>query len=105
MNVALAKIERDIEQATDDRDAWAEIGELIEQRRKLTESEQKRMVVLQQMMSIEEAMVIMHRIVDIVTRHVTDRQVISAIIVDLRALTGPPNGLPAYQEASEADHG
>jgi hypothetical protein len=99
--VSLAKIELNIAQATDDRAAWAEIGELIEQRRKLTESEQKRMVALQQMLSVDEAMALMHRLVDIVTRHVLDRQVLSAIIVDLRALAESSKGLPAYEETPD----
>jgi hypothetical protein len=102
MNVALAKMERNIAQATDDRAAWAEIGELVEQRRRLTESEHKRMVALQQMLSAEEAMALTHRVVDIVTRHVTDRQVLSAIVVEMRTLMERSNGLPAYEEDSDA---
>ncbi len=101
MNVALAKMERNIAQATDDHAAWAEIGELVEQRRRLTESEHKRMVALQQMLSAEEAMALTHRVVDIVTRHVTDRQVLSAIVVEMRALTERSNGLPAYEETPD----
>ena len=73
MNMALAKIEAFLDSAVQDHAAWAEIGELIEQRRRLTESESKRMVALQQMLSAEEAMTLAHRVIDIVTRHVTDR--------------------------------
>jgi len=102
MNVALAKMERDIEQATDDRAAWAEIGELIEQRRKLTESEAKRLMTLQQMLTTEDAMALAYRLVDIVTRHVTDRQVLSAIVVEMRALSERSNGLPVSEEAPDA---
>ena len=102
MNVALAKMERTIAQATDDRAAWMEIGELVEQRRRLTESEHKRMVALQQMMSAEEAMALTHRVVDIVTRHVTDRQALSAIVVEMRTLVESSHGLPAYEEPSDA---
>jgi hypothetical protein len=98
---ALAKLESLIGSATTDHQAWAEIGELIEQRRKLTESEGKRLATLQQMLTAEQAMALMHRVIDIVTRHVTDRQALSAIVVDMRALAGPQNGLPAYQEEPE----
>jgi hypothetical protein len=103
MNVALAKIERDLAQATDDRAAWAEIGALVEQRRRLAESEHKRMVSLQQLLSIEEAMALMHRVVDVVTRHVTDRQALSAIVVEIRALAERSNGLPAYEEGPDRE--
>jgi hypothetical protein len=102
MNVALAKIERDIAQATDDRDAWAEIGALVEQRRKLVESEAKHLIMHQQMLSLEEAIALMHRVVNIVTRHVSDRQVLTAIVVEIRALAERSNGLPASEEDSDA---
>jgi len=102
MNVTLAKIERDIEQATDDRAAWAEIGELIEQRRRLSESEAKRVVALQQMITAEQAMGMIHRLIDIMTRHVPDRQVLSAIVVEIRALVERSNGLLVSEEAPDA---
>jgi hypothetical protein len=99
---ALARVERLIERAGQDHQAWAEIGELIEQRRRLTESEAKRLITLQQMLTSAEAMAIMHRMVDIVTRHVTDRQALSAIVVEMRALAEQPHGLPASAEDPDA---
>jgi hypothetical protein len=102
MNVALAKIEALLDSAVQDHTAWGEIGTLIEQRRKLTESEAKRLITLQQMLTTEDAMAIAHRLIDIMTRHVTDRQVLSAIVVEMRALTERPNGLPAYEETPDA---
>jgi hypothetical protein len=99
---ALARVESLIERAGQDHQAWAEIGELIEQRRKLTESEGKRMVALRQMLSTEEAMALMHRVIDIVTRHVSDRQALSAIVVEMRALSESPHGRPVYEETPDA---
>src|SRR5688572_7711861 len=52
---ALAKVEHLIERAGQDHQAWAEIGTLIEQRRKLAESESKRLITLQQMITAEQA--------------------------------------------------
>jgi hypothetical protein len=95
MNVALARMEQLIESATDDHQAWAAIGGLIEQRRRLAESEAKRMASLHQMMTKEEALLMAHQVIDIMTRHVTDKQVLSAIIVDMQRLTGPAHALPA----------
>jgi hypothetical protein len=103
MHTALARMEHLIDSAVQDHVAWAEIGALIEQRRKLTESEAKRLVTLQQMLTAAEAMAIVHRLVDIVTRHVPDRQALSAIVVELQALAGQPQGVPVYQEAPDTD--
>jgi hypothetical protein len=102
IHAALARMDSIIGHAVDDREAWAEIGELIEQRRRLAESEQKRLVTLQQMMTAEQAMALMHRVVDIVTRHVTDRQALSAIGVEMRALSEQPHRLPVYAEDPDA---
>jgi hypothetical protein len=98
---ALAMVEHLIERAGQDHQAWAEIGELIEQRRKLAESEGKRLVTLQQMMTAEQAMVLMRNMVDIVTRHVSDRQALSAIVVEMRQLSEQPHRLPAYEETPD----
>jgi hypothetical protein len=99
---ALATVERVIERAVGDHQAWAEIGELVEQRRKLTESESKRLVTLQQMITSEQAMAMIGRLVDIITRHVPDQRALSAIIVDIQALTTQPHGLPVYGENPDA---
>jgi hypothetical protein len=104
MTTALAKVEAVIERVGQDHTAWAEIGALIEQRRKLTESEAKRLITLQQMLTTEDAMALAYRLVDIVTRHVTDKHVLRDIVVDLTALVEQPRGLPAYTEEAEADH-
>jgi hypothetical protein len=95
---ALATVERLIERAGQDDQAWAEIGARIEQRRKLAESESKRLVTLQQMMTAEQAMVLVRNMIDIITRHVSDRQVLTAIVVEMRALSEQPHGWPMYPE-------
>jgi hypothetical protein len=98
---ALATVERLIERAGQDHQAWAEIGALIEQRRKLAESESKHMATLQQMLTTEQALSMMRAIVDILTRHVSDKQALSAIIVELQRMAGPAHELPAYAETPE----
>jgi hypothetical protein len=102
MNVALAKIEALLDSAVRDHTAWGEIGTLIEQRRKLTESEAKRLITLQQMLTTEDAMALAYRLVDIVTRHVTDKHVLRDIVVEIRALAERSNGLPADEETPDA---
>ncbi|HEX2277649.1 MAG TPA: hypothetical protein VHN13_11055, partial [Candidatus Tectomicrobia bacterium] len=101
MHTTLAQMEQCIEGAVDDHRAWTEIGELIEQRLRLAESEAKRMASLHQMMTKEEALLMAHQVIDIMTRHVTDKQVLSAVIVDMQRLVGPAHALPAYGEDSD----
>ena len=96
MYTTLARMEQLIDSAVDNHQAWAAIGELIEQRRKLAESEAKRMASLHQMMTKEEALLMAHQVIDIMTRHITDKQVLSAIIVDMQRMVGPAHALPAY---------
>jgi hypothetical protein len=98
---ALATVETVIERAVQDHQAWAEIGALIEQRRKLVESESKRMATLQQMLTTEQALSMMRTIVDILTRHVSNKQALSAIIVELQRMAGPVHELPA--DAADTD--
>jgi hypothetical protein len=43
----------------------------------------------------------MPNVVDIVARHVTDKQTLSAIVVEMRALAEQPHGLPAYAEGPD----
>jgi hypothetical protein len=102
MQSTLARVEYLIESAVDDYHAWAEIGELIEQRRRLAESESKRMVALEQMMTAEQAMALVYRVVDIVSRHVTDKQALRDIVVEMRALTEATSGRTVYEEAPDA---
>jgi hypothetical protein len=59
-------------------------------------------MTLQQMLTTEDAMALAYRLVDIVSRHVTDRQVLSAIVVEMRALSERSNGLPVSEEAPDA---
>jgi hypothetical protein len=69
-----------------DYEAWHDVQELIEQRRKLAESETRRLVTLQQMISAEQAMLLIGVVVDIIARHITDRQVLAQITTDLQGL-------------------
>jgi hypothetical protein len=73
-------------QAVGDYAAWHEIIQLIEQRRKLVETEAKRLVAMQQMMTKEEAMRWLDTIVAILTRHIADRETLEKISLDLNAL-------------------
>jgi hypothetical protein len=105
MMAAVATLETIIDGATHDHQAWGEIADLLEQRRKLVESEQKRLVSLQQMLSTEEALLLVRRIGDIVSRHVPEQKALSAILVELRQLASGDAQVPVYAEAEDADAG
>lgn len=73
-----------------DEAAWADIHGAVEQRRKLVESERKRLVETQQTITVEKAMLIIGGLTDIIRRHVTDPAQRAAIAAELSQLTGPP---------------
>ena len=66
--------------------AWAEVGQVVEQRRRLVESERKRLVEMQQTLTVEKAMLLIGAIGGIIKAHVQDRHVLSAISNDIQAL-------------------
>ena len=92
MMLALAQVERLIGQGASDYAAWREIGALIEQRRKLCESEQKRVTMVAEVLTTEQAMALLTRVAAVIQRHVTDRQALNAIALELQALGHHGNG-------------
>lgn len=77
--IALGLILDLIGQGHADYRAWAEVGAVLEQRRKLVESERKRLVEMQQMISSERAMALLGAVVNIIKEHVDDRAILAAI--------------------------
>lgn len=63
-----------------------ELAELIEQRRRLVESEGKRLTAMQQMITIERALALIGRITEAVLKHVDDPAARQAIARDIRAI-------------------
>jgi hypothetical protein len=86
----LAKLQQLVRAGSTEADLWSEIGSLVEQRRKLVESERKRLVDLQQVITAERAMTLIALITDSVRRHVRDRDALAAISADLGALLTAP---------------
>lgn len=75
-----------IVRGNDDYRAWTEIHEVIEQRRRLVESERKRIVETKQTLTVEQAMLMIGALTNIIRTHVTDRQILSAISGDINKL-------------------
>jgi hypothetical protein len=97
-----------IEHGASDYAAWHEIGELIEQRRKLCESEAKRLAALEQYITAEKAMALLETVVNIIRRHVHDRQALEKIAFDVGQLAHieprPPLRLVPWLAEEEASH-
>jgi len=75
-----------IVRGNDDYRAWTEIHEVIEQRRRLVESERKRIVEARQTLTVEQAMLMISALTDIIRTHVTDRKILAAISGDINKL-------------------
>jgi hypothetical protein len=84
---ALAQLGAALDAGGQEYALWREIAELTEQRRRLVDSEHKRLVSMQQMISTEQAVVLLAAITDIIRRNVADPQAVAVISTELRALT------------------
>lgn len=72
-----------IQEGLADYAAWEDVRRILEQRRKLVESERKRLVEMQQVLTTERAMVLVHALAETVKKHVSDRGTLAAISADL----------------------
>lgn len=74
-------------------DQWAEIVNLINERRRVVEFEHKRMQATHQMITAEQAMALMAAVIDTIKRNVRDREILVAISEDVaKLLAGTPVG-------------
>jgi hypothetical protein len=90
--LAYDDVGRLVTRGVEDTAAWREIGELIDQRRKLVESEQRRLALSHEMMSRDQAMALVGQVVDILRRRIPDRDILNAIALDMQALGHLGNG-------------
>jgi hypothetical protein len=75
-----------INQGHTDYRAWSEVGSVLEARRRMVESERRRLVEMQQMITSEQAMLLIGAIGGIVKAHVPDKIALAAISQDIRSL-------------------
>lgn len=79
-------LEDAIESGGTDLEVWTEIGAHLERRRKLTESERKRLVDMEQMVRADQAMSFVAALVASVRKHVEDPRTLAAISADISAI-------------------
>ncbi len=89
---AIGKIEDLIQRGHSDQTARDDVLRAVEKRKRLAESERKRAVENQQMLSMEQAGAFMAAVEAAVRQNVTDRRLLDAIGRDLEAIAG--GGLP-----------
>ena len=119
MHMAMARLDALMAHDYGDYHAWAELSEKLEQRRKLCESESRRLVAMRQMLGQEQALLLAGALVDAVTRHVlaipsalpqdqpevralvevASKRALSGVIVDLQVLM-TRDQVPVYAEAA-----
>lgn len=82
---AFDHVKRIVAKGFNDTAAWAEVCNQIDLRRKLVDSEQRRLTLAHESLTQDRAMMMMSRLVGIVQKHVTDRQILGAIAADMQA--------------------
>ena len=83
---------------------WEEVRAVTEQRRRLCESEQKRMLAMRQLLTKEQVMLVVASVVRAVHRHVKDRGALRCISDDIGKLLDHQEGgglIPEYLDVEE----
>ena len=75
----LHEIDGVIERGSSDHFIWKEIGQQIELRRRLLDSETKRVLVAHQVMTAEEVRMLIDAVANLIREHVKDRQALQKI--------------------------
>jgi hypothetical protein len=91
MSEVLSTIRQSIHHGAADWMIWQEISESLEMRRRLVESEQKRLVAMQVMVTSEQAMILVSALTAAVRKHVTDTKQLSSIQNEFIRLVGSGN--------------
>ena len=95
----LNELDKLLDQGLQDFSIWQDIMRLLEHRRKLVETEMRRLDRLHQFMTAEEAQALMLAVGEAIKRHVKDTQVLGEISRDLgRLMATRSSGVPATDD-------
>ena len=83
---AINELLRLVDRGHADYQAWREVGTAIEQRRRLVESERKRLVEMQQMVTTERLMLLLGGVVKVIQEHIHDRGTLANITEGIHSL-------------------
>jgi hypothetical protein len=85
MEAALADMRQLMSQGASDWAAWrVVVNELIDAKRKLIDTEQKRLALSHESLTADRAMILLGVVVQILQKHITDRQVLGKIAADIQ---------------------
>ncbi len=87
INKALNSLSVCLQRGVDDYAAWDEVNKAIDQRRRLVESERKRLVEMKQTITAEQAMLLVTALLTTIHEHVKDRSTLAAIQQQFNRLT------------------
>jgi hypothetical protein len=104
MTSTLIAIGNLIEKGVASDDLWTEIAGMLDQRRKLVESERKRLIEMRQMITAERAMVLISALIDAVSRNVGDKGTVRAIAAEFRAIVGREDRGAAGGSGGDDEH-
>lgn len=82
----VVKIQKLVRSASFEADAYTELLRLLQMRRRLTDSENRRRLGIGAMISVQQALAFMTACVAIVERHISDKPTLAAIVTDLDRL-------------------
>jgi len=88
----VVRLSEGIASGRDECAAWGMILELIEQRRKLVDTERRRLLDEDQVISVERLMILVAAIVDIIKRNVASREERAAVSNEIRCLVSSSDG-------------
>lgn len=86
----LDRIFKAIKDGADEFSKWEQVLNLVDARRKTVESERKRLVEMNQMITTAQAMVMLQAILDSIRKHVPDKGVLKALSNDLTSIFNAP---------------
>ena len=87
----LRKLNDIITKGAQEAEVWNDLITSMDNRRKLTASEAKRLTDMQQYITSEKAIALVYAILDIIRRNVEDKNTLSLIATQVRALVTLPN--------------
>lgn len=83
---AMRNLEQVIQTGAADYAVWKDVGDMLDRRERLVRSERRRLVELQQTLTMEQAMVFTSAIISLVAANVSDRSALEAITNGIRRL-------------------
>jgi hypothetical protein len=95
-----AEVGQTITAGAGDQVAWREITDLIERRRRLVDTETRRLQIADETVSRADAGAILLQIGVLVREHVKDRAAVKAISEGLRRYLGQPSDVPELRESA-----